>query len=904
MRRSGDVGLVACLVGTALALGGRHDAARFLYVATVSVASLGVLGHAAVTGERLRAPASLLTLIALVLLLLVAQVTPLPVTWVAWIAPATQDALTTWARDSGFGPWSVVSVVPSETREAIALVVAHGLLAVTLAQRLRTTEDVRLALRWIAAAAVGMALIGLAQPATSNGKLLWVYDAPPRAIGDQVQGTFANRNHFAHFVVLGIGPLLAILLRQRAAKPRSRRPGADPGTLSTAIGRAAPLVGVLVATVAVLATQSRGGVLALAAAVTTAGALGWIAGWVRGRAIVAAMAAGVVVLGALSFYGYEQATSRLDSLLEADLGQLDQGASRRAIWSANVAALFAQPLLGFGAGSHREVYPLFLREGFVREFTHAESGYLQVASETGVAGLALLGAGIALIGSWALAAWRCGDDQARALVIAAVAGLAASAVHSVVDFVWYLPALFGVAVALAMCLARLAESTENQAVPRGETGNSWFVGWRSGLVSAGVAWCVTTTWFPAAGAFHWDSYLRSSASLRTLSADLLRQGEDASPHLVETVRVQTTRTTELLEATVESDPCNARAHLRLAGRLLQRFEIENAASPNPMPIELIRDAVARSGFADAAATRDWLRRALGEQVGLLFSARRHAAYAVRLCPLQGQAYLYLARLDFLDGATAPNGGDAPLVQQALSVRPGHGSVLFESGRQMHLRGRVDSAIELWRESLARPGSHRGRLVAVVGRMMAAGDFVELLEPDSHATALAVTQYKMMGAREDLVALARYAERVAASREPGTSDAAQSRLWAQVSRLYRALERPEDAIVCSERALSLVPHDFFVRHEAAAAYRLAGKPDEADPHLRWCLARRPDMTHLHTWLAEGAKAGNAVYRNRELLSRRRRSASTAEARLATSPAVLPQPRAARAENPPADPSAVR
>ena len=61
---------------------------------------------------------------------------------------------------------------------------------------------------------------------------------------------------------------------------------------------------------------------------------------------------------------------------------------------------------------------------------------------------------------------------------------------------------------------------------------------------------------------------------------------------------------------------------------------------------------------------------------------------------------------------------------------------------------------------------------------------------------------------------------------------------------------------------------------AAAYRAAGRYEDADAHIRWCLARRPDLRHLNEWLKDAAKRRTLVDRNR-----RERLAKLSEARAA-------------------------
>ena len=87
-------------------------------------------------------------------------------------------------------------------------------------------------------------------------------------------------------------------------------------------------------------------------------------------------------------------------------------------------------------------------------------------------------------------------------------------------------------------------------------------------------------------------------------------------------------------------------------------------------------------------------------------------------------------------------------------------------------------------------------------------------------------------------------------------------WRQVSALHRSLQEYPEAVACAEEALNLAPYDFQVRHTLGAALYFAERYAEADPHLRWCIARRPDLKHLQTWLTNGAKMRTEVAQNRQ------------------------------------------
>ena len=129
------------------------------------------------------------------------------------------------------------------------------------------------------------------------------------------------------------------------------------------------------------------------------------------KLLLAMSGAAALAAACLLIYGYQSVAARLQDFSSVD--QLDRQSGRRKIWTADLAAMTDFPIAGTGLGSHVDVYPRYLPEDettpFV-EFTHAESGYVQVGLETGVLGLVLLGITIGLCAWWCLPAFRRCDN--------------------------------------------------------------------------------------------------------------------------------------------------------------------------------------------------------------------------------------------------------------------------------------------------------------------------------------------------------------------------------------------------------------------------------------------------------------------------------------------------------------
>ena len=870
----GDIGLLACMFLMPLFLGGRHDLGRLVYAFCVLIATVGVFTSLALAGKQIKISLWAIGLFSAAVGLLVLQSVPLPEFLLKFLAPGQEALLPLWQGSTdqySLGSWRTLSFTPSETREGAALLSLHGLLFITVYARLRSRDDVQQMLSWVAYATVAMAAFGLLQYATSNDKLLWFYAHPSRDIGAWVQGAFANKNHFAHFLVLGLGPLMWLSMKALNSAPSTKSRGKKKAIQWNVI---ALFGAVALVVTAALASQSRGGAITLTVGAATAVAMQWSAGMLKMKQAIGLSVLVFAALGGVSLFGYEQVTGRLDDLVSGEIEQLDANEGRRLIWQANADAFNAWPLVGAGAGGHSETYPLYLEKPIRGEFTHAESGYLQVASETGLLGIALLFLTFGTCLIWVLrGALRDAQKDRLDVWSAIVPSLMASAVHSVVDFVWYIPSLLVMTLIVIACAARQSDfAVRGQEQKQSRPSRSWFMPTMS---SATVALgSIFLLFGPGMGAVKWDQYLRCSSSLKGLTTKLIQsEGEPQDRYLPETIKEHTRLATELLEQIVSHDPYNARAHSRLAGRYLQRFEIETADHENQMPISWIRDAAIQSEFATREEMVAWIRRAYGEQAELLIKAHTHARLAVELCPLQGEAYMYLAKLSMFESQSSQ--ATLALTEQGMKVRPYEGGVLFEAGRQYSMAGVHQPAQHCWFEALRRPGSHREKLVALLAATTPADELIENLQPDRPALDLAIKHYQLLDSEADLRLLAHYAMQQAQAAEQSGEEKPQhlAARWRQTSSVLRSIKEFKLAVQCAERSMLLSPYDFYVRLELATSLYQAEKYMEADPHLRWCLARRPDLKYLQRWLTDAAKQRTQVAQNRKARFLRKSALST-------------------------------
>lgn len=857
-----DFALGATLFLAPLWFGGRHDFGRLLYAITVAAGAAAWAVYRRGGATQGAAWSHAYSVLAASILLVALQLVPLPPSVLAAVSPGVAELLPCWglAGSEGLqlGVWRTISTTPDATRVGLAVLLSHALLFCIAADRLRDANDIRRMLRAIGAASAAMAALGILQWLTSNGRLLWLYPHPQRDIGAAVQGVFANKNHFAHFVLLGLAPMLLCV---QPVKPQRTRRRPPPAATHGAAARAFAArhgwhAAAAVALSAIVLSLSRGALVALLAAAATSGAVLLACGVVRWRRMAGVAAVLLVATVILTSGNTHAVQRRMGALAAGGVETLDGGGARRAIWMANLLAFRSNPWLGYGVGSHADVCPAFIGSPFEKEFTHAESGYLHTLTECGAAGGVLMLAAIALAISWCVRGVRRESDAGRLRAWAAViAGLTASVCHALADFAWYVPACMCVTVLLAACALRLYQTRPLEGDAPATPPGAGRVPTAFAPLAASLA--VALLWGPGLASLPWDRYLLASRHERQLQRQQLRTAGGPGP-LTEQIAMLRSSMIDDLRDVLRWRPGHARARARMAGRLQQRFDEDLTRSPNAIGLLTLRDAALASGFSSRRATIDWLRRARGERVADLIEAYQHTRVALTRGPLQGDAYVYLANLSML---APPAERDArAIIRQALRLRPRDGGVLFEAGRLAMTSGDAERALGYWKLAQQAPGGHRLSVLATLAPIVPAELYLREFQPAIKTVGAALRWYLRRGDTGDLAAIAGYAEAEAdagAARCQGPGYEAWA--WRIASSAHTARGDPANALRCAEAAYRAAPTSYGVRRMLALAYAAAGRMDPAGTHARWCLSRQPDDAAL----AE------------RVLSRRKRTGALAE-----------------------------
>ena len=365
--------------------------------------------------------------------------------------------------------WVPITVSVSHTLRGLCFLATFAVLhltAATLLERHAPRDRLR---KVLTALALVLALVGLAQKASGSGLIYGFFEPLEAEASPLVFGPFVNRNHFAGYMLMVVPICMSFALRAYG-RYRRRVGGRANWLRSWAVALQSPegidfvyaLVPALAAVAALIAANSRGGLLAFLGSM----AIAVVA--FRGRVGIAGVVPVAFVVMGLSWFGLERIGNRFMTAFEDSVG-------RTTVWQDSIARIDGYWLAGSGfntfstAMSRTSVWRLpegatpwrpdeavvvhtpqrgyRVPEGVEKWiwYREAHNDYVQVFVEMGVVGLAIvLWAAVAVLRRVAPDPW----------LLAAVTGVM---LHSLVDFDLQIPALAVLfAVISAMPPTRLA----------------------------------------------------------------------------------------------------------------------------------------------------------------------------------------------------------------------------------------------------------------------------------------------------------------------------------------------------------------------------------------------------------------------------------------------------------------
>jgi O-antigen ligase len=423
--RAGDglrVLLLALLTAAPLAFGSVHEPA---FIPLLVLSGAGGLfswarGHWARSLGADVPPVPARRLILALHLLVLVQLVPLPPLLLRMVSPGSYSFYNDTLLMPPLTAWRPVSVSPADTWRGLAFLAAFSLFFGAVFREFGEERWRRRLAEVVVATGVLMTVVALLQAAAGTTAIYGLWK-PTHDYA--VFGPYVNQNHFAGYLVMAIPLALAFTVEAFQTLGRAwrrRRVGwlALGGPEGSAAIRRATVAMLLV--VGLLASQSRGGVVAFA---VSAAALP-LAFRHRRQAVIVIAAIAILGLAWIGLGGVIEGFERRG--LEA---------SRLVLWKDMARMIPRFPVLGVGFNAFGTAYLHYQTIWRMLFIGEAHNDYLQVLLDLGLVGSALVaGLLVILFRAAARAASRTPLDAGI------LGALLALGFHALVDFNWQIPA--------------------------------------------------------------------------------------------------------------------------------------------------------------------------------------------------------------------------------------------------------------------------------------------------------------------------------------------------------------------------------------------------------------------------------------------------------------------------------
>jgi len=324
------------------------------------------------------------------------------------------------------------------TRSELQLLVAVTLLLFIATQAFRTRDDWRFFVWFVMSFGFVVAIFGILQHLTFNGKLYWFREM---RYGGIPFGPYVNRNHFAGFAELVIPIALVPLVLGKVRRERWF------------------LVGLLALFPlgALFLSSSRGGIVSFAAELAVL-ALLVILRRAGGKHVLAGAVVLLLAFMLVSWLGTRQILERFSSMQSLEVTSGKRASMRLDTWH-----MFRDhPWTGTGLGTLQIVFPAYETLYDAKIVNHAHNDYLEALAETGIVGAACCAWFVGALFFHSLRRLLLKDKSfSAALHLSGLVACTGFLVHSLVDFNLHIP---GNAL-LFFLMAQLATAEISNSVP-------------------------------------------------------------------------------------------------------------------------------------------------------------------------------------------------------------------------------------------------------------------------------------------------------------------------------------------------------------------------------------------------------------------------------------------------------
>jgi O-antigen ligase len=316
--------------------------------------------------------------------------------------------------------YASLSTFPSGTLQLLLLIAAY--IAVFLLVR---------ELMWFFSDRPWVLVLPLVLIATSEA-VIGITQSWSGAADPIIRGTFANRNHFAGLLELGLPFAVAYPLSLLQQRER----GMDIG-ISSLIRICASFAIAATLLVAITFSLSRMGFIAALSSLLVMGIVAVLAS--RTTTFFASRAAktgaiAILILGVLVTFVILPPNELIERFAQISSNE-ESSEGRAGLWKETASLIHAYPIFGCGLGAFESAFPKYKVSGPMFTDDYAHNDFLQVLAEMGIVGALILFLPAAAAVRRAFGcALHSADPALRTLGLACAGSLTAIIMHSTADF--------------------------------------------------------------------------------------------------------------------------------------------------------------------------------------------------------------------------------------------------------------------------------------------------------------------------------------------------------------------------------------------------------------------------------------------------------------------------------------
>jgi len=399
---------------------------------------------------------------------------PLPLSWHLFLSPESAAIY----QQAGVDGWASLSVYPYAGFLYWMKSAAYGLFFVLILLLVNSKQRLVLLAYTLVFSGLLQAFYG-SMMTLSNAE--YGFFLHKEAYIGFATGTFVNRNHLAGYLemtlAIGIGLMMATSTSaERINSWRHRVRGLIKLLLSPKLVLRLVLAMMVIALVL---TRSRMGNTAFFSSMMVAGLISLMtfriqSGSIRDMFSRRETRATVILLSSLmvidlfivgTWFGVEKVVARIErSSVRHDADRVEVTLNTLKLWQD-------YRLVGAGGGSFHAVYPRYRPDSIGAYYDHAHEDYLEIAADTGIIGLGLLGLMVLISFVVALSAlYRRRDPLMRGMAFASLMGIIALLIHSTVDFNLQIPANSATFMVI-LALGWIASNMDNQPRRKQQSSN-------------------------------------------------------------------------------------------------------------------------------------------------------------------------------------------------------------------------------------------------------------------------------------------------------------------------------------------------------------------------------------------------------------------------------------------------